>query len=67
MKTKLRLSIPHEEIVAFCQRHNIRSLAFFGSILREDFSADSDKENREWQIQYGIKKKRFSIEQAASP
>jgi len=42
MKTKLRLSIPHEKIAAFCQKHNIRSLAFFGSILREDFNVHSD-------------------------
>ena len=42
MKTKLHLSIHREKIAAYCQRHNIRRLAFFGSVLREDFSAGSD-------------------------
>ncbi|MGB9674154.1 MAG: nucleotidyltransferase family protein [Anaerolineales bacterium] len=36
------LSIPHHEIVAFCERHGIRWFAIFGSILREDFRPDSD-------------------------
>ncbi len=34
--------VPKETIAAFCRRHHIRKLAFFGSILREDFSPDSD-------------------------
>jgi hypothetical protein len=42
MKTKLRFSIDREKIAVFCQKHNIRRLAFFGSVLREDFSAGSD-------------------------
>ena len=29
-------------IAEFCQRHHIRKLAFFGSVLREDFTPDSD-------------------------
>lgn len=37
-----RLSIDHEKIAEFCRRHHIRKLAFFGSVLREDFQADSD-------------------------
>ena len=36
------ISIPQEEITAFCQRHPIRKLALFGSALREDFRTDSD-------------------------
>jgi uncharacterized protein len=39
---KLRLKIPQEKITAFCQKHHIRKLAFFGSILRDDFRPDSD-------------------------
>ena len=39
---KLRISLPMEEIAAFCQRHHIRRLAFFGSVLRDDFRLDSD-------------------------
>ncbi len=37
-----RISIPHKEIAAFCRKYDIRSLALFGSVLREDFSKDSD-------------------------
>ena len=31
-----------ERIAAFCDRHRIRRLALFGSILREDFDTTSD-------------------------
>ena len=31
-----------DELAAFCRRHHIRRLSFFGSVLREDFRADSD-------------------------
>jgi hypothetical protein len=34
--------IPKDKIEAFCRRNHIRKLAFFGSVLREDFSPDSD-------------------------
>ena len=36
------VTIPRDEIAAFCQRWKIRELALFGSILRDDFSPDSD-------------------------
>lgn len=36
------IDIPSETIAAFCQRHHIRRLALFGSVLRDDFTADSD-------------------------
>jgi len=42
MRKKPQLIIDREKISAFCQKHNIRRLAFFGSVLREDFSASSD-------------------------
>ena len=29
-------------MIAFCQRHHIRKLALFGSVLRDDFRPDSD-------------------------
>lgn len=32
---------PHA-IADFCRRHRIRKLAFFGSVLRDDFGPDSD-------------------------
>ena len=38
----IQLALPREEITAFCRRHHIRRLAFFGSVLREDFRPDSD-------------------------
>jgi predicted nucleotidyltransferase len=37
-----RIDFPKEKIAEFCQRHHIRKLAFFGSVLRDDFGADSD-------------------------
>ena len=38
----VRISLKHEEIAAFCQRWQITELAFFGSVLRDDFRPDSD-------------------------
>ena len=37
-----RIAIDREEIAGFCRRHGVRKLAFFGSVLREDFRPDSD-------------------------
>ncbi len=37
-----RVSIPKHRIAEFCKRNRIRRLSFFGSVLREDFSQDSD-------------------------
>lgn len=31
-----------ERLAAYCRRHHIRRLSLFGSILRDDFQADSD-------------------------
>ena len=36
------VDIPSERIAEFCRRHHIRRLALFGSVLRDDFTADSD-------------------------
>ena len=38
----IQIEIPYDKISAFCQRHHIRELAFFGSVLRPDFNPDSD-------------------------
>ncbi len=38
----LPLTVPVREIGRLCRRHHIRRLALFGSVLREDFRADSD-------------------------
>jgi predicted nucleotidyltransferase len=37
-----QVQIPKERLVEFCRRHHIRRLAFFGSVLREDFGPHSD-------------------------
>ncbi|MBE9079160.1 nucleotidyltransferase domain-containing protein [Romeria aff. gracilis LEGE 07310] len=37
-----RLRVTQAEVVEFCQRWNIVELALFGSVLRDDFRADSD-------------------------
>lgn len=37
-----KLNIDNRAIQSFCRKHNIRRLAFFGSVLRDDFRADSD-------------------------
>ena len=37
-----RITADPELIAAFCRRHHIRRLSFFGSVLRDDFRADSD-------------------------
>lgn len=36
------ITIPEKEIEAFCQRHHVRKLAFFGSVLGSAFTPDSD-------------------------
>lgn len=36
------LGVPAETIADRCRRHHIRKLSFFGSVLREDFGAESD-------------------------
>ena len=38
----VRIPVDREKIVAFCQRWKITELAFFGSVLRDDFHAGSD-------------------------
>ena len=38
----LQLAIDKARIGEFCRQHHIRLLAFFGSVLRDDFGPDSD-------------------------
>lgn len=38
----IAIDIPHEAIKAFAQRYPIRRLALFGSVLSEQFDAESD-------------------------
>jgi predicted nucleotidyltransferase len=42
MSGRIRIDVPTDEIAKFCRRHHIRRLAFFGSVLRDDFRSDSD-------------------------
>src|SRR3712207_9314157 len=42
MVTRARIPIPQAEIEAFCRRNHIRRLALFGSVIRDDFTPDSD-------------------------
>jgi len=39
---RMKIDVPGNKIADFCQRHHIRKLAFFGSVLRDDFRGDSD-------------------------
>ena len=36
------VNLPRDAIARFCRQHHIRKLALFGSVLRDDFGADSD-------------------------
>lgn len=54
---QLRIDIPMEKIRDFCQRWKIVEFALFGSVLRDDFSPDSDvdvllrfEENTGWSL-----------------
>jgi hypothetical protein len=38
----IRFEIDHVLLRAFCLRWRIREMAFFGSVIRDDFSTDSD-------------------------
>ena len=38
----VQIDIPKTRIDDFCRRNGIRRLALFGSVLRDDFTADSD-------------------------
>lgn len=38
----IRIDLPENKIKDFCRRNRITKLAFFGSVLRDDFRNDSD-------------------------
>ena len=42
MVLQQNIRIDQEKIAEFCRRNHIRSLALFGSVLRNDFRPDSD-------------------------
>lgn len=37
-----RIQIDQSRVADFCRRHQVRRLALFGSVLRDDFRPDSD-------------------------
>ncbi len=37
-----RIRLPRPQIAAFCRKNHIRRLALFGSVLRDDFTPESD-------------------------
>ena len=37
-----RIPLDQSKVADFCRRHHIRKLAFFGSVLRDDFTSGSD-------------------------
>jgi predicted nucleotidyltransferase len=39
---KIILGLTSDQLSAFCQKRHIRSLAFFGSVVRADFGPHSD-------------------------
>jgi predicted nucleotidyltransferase len=39
---KIPIDLPKAEINQFCRRHHIRKLSLFGSVLRDDFTVESD-------------------------
>ena len=42
MTITLPIQIPADKLAEFCQRHHIRKLSLFGSVLRDDFTPESD-------------------------
>lgn len=38
----IKIPIDRKKITEFCRRNHIKRLAFFGSVLRDDFRPDSD-------------------------
>ena len=42
MEAVQSINIPNNVIADFCQRHHIIKLSLFGSVLRDDFTSESD-------------------------
>jgi uncharacterized protein len=38
----LKIKVPRKALAEFCRKYHIQKLAFFGSVLRDDFRPDSD-------------------------
>ena len=42
MEPGKKIRIPNDRIAEFCRRNHIRRLSLFGSVLRDDFTRESD-------------------------
>lgn len=42
MGSKAKIAIPRKRIAEFCEKHHIRKLSFFGSVISEHFTKESD-------------------------
>lgn len=42
MSSRVHISTDQTRVADFCRKHHIRKLAFFGSVLRDDFGPNSD-------------------------
>jgi len=40
--SRSHVHLPHDQIADFCRLHHICKLSLFGSVLRDDFTPDSD-------------------------
>ena len=38
----IHIEAPKEKLAEFCKKHHIAMLSFFGSVLRDDFTPESD-------------------------
>ena len=38
----MKIHVSRNKLAEFCRRHHIRKLAFFGSVIRDDFTPESD-------------------------
>jgi predicted nucleotidyltransferase len=39
---ELKINVPRKKLAAFCRKYRIQKLAFWGSVLRDDFNPTSD-------------------------
>ncbi|MFO1535346.1 MAG: nucleotidyltransferase family protein [Thermoplasmatota archaeon] len=42
MPRRPAIEVPHDAVEGFCRRNQVRRLSFFGSVLRADFTPESD-------------------------
>ena len=40
--SRAKILVPAKHLASLCQKHHIRKLALFGSVLRDDFGPNSD-------------------------